>query len=37
VVTRDAHADVVWGDSVVVTANGARRLGTIAPAFVEIT
>lgn len=36
VVTRDGHAPVVWGDSVIVTASGARRLGTIAPEFLEL-
>ena len=36
VVARDAHADVVWGNSVVVTPTGAKRLG-IAPAeFIEL-
>ena len=36
VVTRDGHADVMWGDSVVVTQTGARRLGTLAPEIMEL-
>jgi Xaa-Pro dipeptidase len=36
VVTRDGSPDVVWGDSIVVTPGGAKRLGTIAPEFIEL-
>jgi Xaa-Pro dipeptidase len=36
VVTRDGYADVVWGDSVVVTPAGAKRLGTLAPEIMEL-
>lgn len=36
VVARDGHDDVVWGDSIVVTAAGAERLGSLAPDFVEL-
>jgi Xaa-Pro aminopeptidase len=36
VVARDGYPDIVWGDSVVVSASGAQRLGTIAPEFIEI-
>jgi len=36
VVTRDGHADVMWGDSIVVTAKGPQRLGTLAPDFTEL-
>lgn len=36
VVTRDGHADVVWGDSVVITAAGAQRLGTMEPQLLEL-
>jgi len=36
VVCRDGLADVVWGDSVVVTPSGVRRLGTLAPEFLEL-
>jgi Xaa-Pro dipeptidase len=36
VVTRDGHADVMWGDSIVVTANGPQRLGTLPPDFTEL-
>jgi len=36
VVSRDGHADVIWGDSVVVTPSGAQRLGTLAPEFIAI-
>jgi hypothetical protein len=34
VVSRDGHADVIWGDSVVVTPSGVRRLDTLAPEFI---
>jgi Xaa-Pro aminopeptidase len=36
VVSRDGAADVVWGDSVVVTAKGAERLGNLEPEFMEL-
>ena len=36
VVIRDGHTDVVWGDSVVITATGAQRLGTIDPTIIEL-
>jgi Xaa-Pro aminopeptidase len=36
VVSRDGAADVVWGDSVVVTAKGAERLGKLAPEFMTL-
>jgi Xaa-Pro dipeptidase len=36
VVARAGCADVYWGDSVVITAAGAERLGTIAPQFLEL-
>jgi Xaa-Pro dipeptidase len=36
VVTSEGSADVVWGDSVVVTPTGAKRLGSLAPEFMEI-
>jgi hypothetical protein len=36
VISRDGAADVVWGDSVVVTPQGAERLGTLAPEFMEL-
>jgi Xaa-Pro aminopeptidase len=36
VITRAGHATVVWGDSVIITAGGAQRLGTIAPEFLEL-
>jgi hypothetical protein len=36
VVARDGYPDIVAGDSVVVTATGATRLGTIASEFIEI-
>lgn len=36
VVTREGHADVVWGNSVVVTAAGAARLGSMPPEIIEI-
>jgi Xaa-Pro dipeptidase len=36
VVARSGCADVYWGDSVVITAAGAQRLGTIAPQFLEL-
>ena len=36
VVTRDGYADVVWGDSVVITAAGAQRLGRIDPELLEL-
>jgi Xaa-Pro dipeptidase len=35
-VLRDGYADVVWGDSVIVTPAGAQRLGKIAPAILEL-
>jgi len=35
-VLRDGYADVVWGDSVIVTSGGAQRLGKIAPAILEL-
>jgi Xaa-Pro aminopeptidase len=35
VVTREGHTDVVWGDSVVITESGARRLGSLAPEIFE--
>ncbi|MBN9085237.1 MAG: hypothetical protein BGP04_11745 [Rhizobiales bacterium 62-17] len=35
-VIRDGHTDVVWGDSVVITAAGAQRLGTINPKIIEL-
>lgn len=35
-VLRDGYADVVWGDSVIVTPAGAQRLGTIEPAILEL-
>jgi Xaa-Pro dipeptidase len=37
VVTREGCAAVVWGDSVIITPNGAQRLGTIEPEFLELT
>jgi len=36
VVTCEGRADIVWGDSVVVTPLGAKRLGTLAPEIVEL-
>jgi Xaa-Pro aminopeptidase len=36
VVVREGLADVVWGDSVVVTPSGAKRLGTLAAEFMEL-
>jgi hypothetical protein len=36
VVSRDGAADVVWGDSVVVRAQGPERLGTLAPEFMTL-
>ncbi|MGH7091746.1 MAG: M24 family metallopeptidase, partial [Stellaceae bacterium] len=36
VVSREGHADVVWGDSVVVTETGAQRLGTIPAEILEL-
>jgi Xaa-Pro dipeptidase len=35
-VLRDGYADVVWGDSVVVTPTGAQRLGKIEPTILEL-
>jgi Xaa-Pro aminopeptidase len=36
VVTREGHADVVWGDSVVINEAGARRLGSLPPEIFEL-
>ncbi|HUB96563.1 MAG TPA: M24 family metallopeptidase [Stellaceae bacterium] len=36
VVAMEGWPDVVWGDSVVVTADGAKRLGTIAPEIIAL-
>jgi Xaa-Pro aminopeptidase len=36
VVTRDGYPDIMWGDSIVVTARGPERLGTMAPEFTEL-
>lgn len=35
-VLRDGYADVVWGDSIVVTPAGAQRMGRIEPAILEL-
>lgn len=36
VVTREGHTQVVAGDSVVITAAGAKRLGKLTPEFIEL-
>jgi ectoine hydrolase len=36
VVTREGYADVVWGDSVIITGDGAQRLGSIEPEIIEL-
>ena len=36
VVSREGAADVVWGDSVVVTPQGAERLGKLTPEFMAL-
>lgn len=36
VITRKGLVDVLWGDSVVITPNGAQRLGTLKPEFMEL-
>lgn len=36
VVACHGRADIVWGDSVVVTPTGAKRLGKLAPEIIEI-
>lgn len=36
VVTREGHTQVVWGDSVIITASGAQRLGSITPEIIEL-
>ena len=36
VVSRDGHPDIMWGDSIVVTADGPRRLGTMPAEFFEL-
>jgi Xaa-Pro dipeptidase len=36
VVSRDGHPDIMWGDSIVVTANGPKRLGTMPAEFTEL-
>ncbi|MDH7798907.1 MULTISPECIES: M24 family metallopeptidase [unclassified Beijerinckia] len=36
-VIRDGYADVVWGDSVMITLAGAQRLGTIEPTILELS
>jgi Xaa-Pro aminopeptidase len=36
VVTRDGYPDIMWGDSIVVTARGPERLGTMTPEFTEL-
>lgn len=35
-VSRDGHPDVMWGDSIVVTASGPKRLGTMPAEFTEL-
>jgi len=35
-VQRDGYTDIVAGDSVVITPMGAKRLGTIEPAFLDL-
>jgi Xaa-Pro dipeptidase len=37
IVTRQGHAEVLWGDSVVITTRGAERLGSITPEIIELT
>jgi hypothetical protein len=37
IMTEGRARNVVWGDSVVATPTGARRLGTRPPAIIEIT
>jgi hypothetical protein len=36
VMTEGRRKSVVWGDSVVATANGARRLGKRPPAIIAL-
>jgi len=36
VVSQRGHAEIVWGDSVVITAGGAERLGTLSPKLIEL-
>ena len=36
VVTREGHTQVVWGDSVIITAAGAQRLGRLSPEILEL-
>jgi Xaa-Pro dipeptidase len=36
VATRDGYADIVWGDSVIVTPSGAQRLGSLPPEIIEL-
>ena len=36
VVSREGMADVVWGDSIVVTPQGTERLGTLKPEFMTL-
>ena len=36
IVSADGLADVNWGDSVVITPGGAKRLGTLSPQFIEL-
>jgi Xaa-Pro aminopeptidase len=36
VVTRDGYPDIMWGDSIVVTARGPERLGSMTPEFTEL-
>jgi Xaa-Pro dipeptidase len=37
VVVRDGFSAVCWGDSSIITSQGAQRLGTIEPEFIELT
>ena len=36
IVSCDGLADIVWGDSVVITPEGAKRLGTLTPEIIEL-
>lgn len=36
IVAQDGHAEVNWGDSVIITPKGAQRLGSLKPEIIEI-